>query len=93
MFSPRLGSVHNTTRSHTLAGPSPGYQAANAFQAHSGFDEEGDDFSQGLPQPYVRGQRVGTVSPFMQTLKGTPFFVDIDKEQITSDEYRAIIAK
>ena len=59
----------------------------------SGFDEEADDFSQGLPQPVTRGQTTGTKSPFMQTLKGTPFYVDVDQQQITPDEYRQIIGQ
>lgn len=36
---------------------------------------QGDDFSQGLPQPVTRGAATGKVSPFMETLKGTPFYV------------------
>lgn len=76
--------------SRTLTGPAPGFRAASAYQpaGAGGFDEEGDDFeTYGLPQPVTRQKE----SPFMETLKGTPFYVDIAEQPVSSDEYLRII--
>eukprot|EP00624_Nannochloropsis_granulata_P001255 evm.model.NODE_16051_length_12503_cov_36.466129.6 len=76
--------------SRTLSGPAPGFKAASAYQptVTGGFDEDFDDFEKyGLPQPVTRQKK----SPFMETLKGTPFYVDIAAQPVSSDEYLKII--
>lgn len=75
--------------SRTLSGPAPGFKAASAYQPATtgGFDEDFDDFEKyGLPQPVTRQKK----SPFMETNKGTPFYVP---EPVSSDEYRRIISQ
>jgi len=76
----------------TLTGPAPGFKAASAYQPTTagGFDEDFDDFEKyGLPQPVTRQKK----SPFMETNKGTPFYVDISENPVSSDEYRKIISQ